>query len=240
MTMNGRGVEPYETRNLIAPWVGRGGAYPDIEYGAPVGGIMIGWAREEARRTPQPVTVHGRALRGYATRWNKVHKYKGRLEALARGCFARSLTGDTTIRFLVSHREPHLIATTADRLELCQDEHGLAFNLPLRGDENSRNVADLVESRSMVGMSVCYRVVRHETLNIDGTDVRMIRDAHLDEISLVKHGAVKEAHCSIVKIGSDRPLREVCDRGALAADAAACQMQKALQQYKETVYELLR
>ena len=65
----------------------------------------------------------------------------------------------------------------------------------------------------------------------------MIRDAHLDEISLVKHGAVKEAHCSIVKIGSDRPLREVCDRGALAWDRSADQLDQAMQQMRDRLYE---
>ena len=64
--MNGRGVEPYETR-VIAPWIGRDGLFSEIEFGESVGGIMMhGWAREtEARRTPQPVTRS--TLRGYTT-----------------------------------------------------------------------------------------------------------------------------------------------------------------------------
>ena len=72
--MNWSDAEIYETR-VILPGIGRGGGYPEIEIGQPVGGIMMhGWAREtEARRTPQPVTVQGRSLRGYATKW-KAHR----------------------------------------------------------------------------------------------------------------------------------------------------------------------
>jgi HK97 family phage prohead protease len=237
--MNGRGVESYETRNLIAPWVGRGGGYPEIEFGAPVGDItMHGWAREtEARRTPQLATVQGRSLRGYATRYSKAFVNGGRFCVFQKGCFARSLCDSTPIRFLVEHRESELIATTADRLELCPDDEGLAFHLSLEDDDSSRRVADMVNSGLKTGMSMGFRVEHYEDAQIAGENVRIIKDATLNEISLVGAGAVKQAHCSLIQHDSARPLKEDIDRGTLVRSGAAAQLDRAMQQMRDGLYE---
>ena len=238
--MNWPGVEPYETR-VIAPWIGRDGRYPEIEVGQPVGGIIMhGWAREtEARRTPQPATAQGRSLRGYATKWNHVFERHGHLYAFGRGCFARSLTDNSTIRFLVEHRESELVATTADCLELCQDDEGLKFHLHLRDDDSSRRVADLVESGAKTGMSLGagFADMIYDEIEIDGSDIRMVRDARLNEISLVEYGAVEESYCRLVDHDSARSIREDSDRGGLARDRASDQVIRALSELKENLYE---
>ena len=196
-------VETYETR-VILPGIGRGGGYPEIEIGGPVGGIMMhGWGHEtEARGTPRPATAQGRSLGGYATKWNHVFERHGHLYAFGKGCFARSLTDNSTIRFLVEHRESELVATTADRLELCQDNEGLKFHLHLRDDDFSRRVADLVESGAKTGMSLGagFADMIYDEIQIDGSDIRMVRDARLNEISLVEFGAVEESYCRLVSL----------------------------------------
>ena len=102
----------------------------------------------------------------------------------------RARCDNSTIRFLVEHRESELVATTADRLELCQDNEGLKFHLHLRDDESSRRVADLVESGSKRGMSLGagFADMIYDEIKIDGSEIRMVRDARLNEISLVKFG----------------------------------------------------
>jgi len=129
---------------------------------------------------------------GYATRWLKPHAHPktGDIEVFLAGCFARSLTGHKAIRFLCGHREANLVATSADDLELATDDEGLAFRLRIPHTEMGSEVRNLVRYGQADQMSVGYTVEVDHWKTIDGTRVRIIADASLNEISLVECGAV--------------------------------------------------
>src|SRR5438045_2225364 len=49
-------------------------------------------------------------LQGFATRYNKPHIHKGRVEVFARGCFARSLVAPApAVRLLIAHNDSDLL-----------------------------------------------------------------------------------------------------------------------------------
>ncbi len=92
-------------------------------------------------------------------------------------------------------------------------------------------LADLVECGAKTGMSlgVGFADMIYDELKIDGSDIRIVRDARLNEISLVEYGAVEESYCRLVEHDSARPLKEDSD--------AICQLDRAMQQFKESIYD---
>lgn len=219
--------ESYETRSLDF----RGGGLGGIEFGAP-GRITAVAGRPITAAAPMIATkaaAPARAVvRGYASAFNKCHAHRGRVEVFWKGCFGRALTSGAAIRLLVNHDESELLATTADRLELKQDDVGLAFRCPLPPGAIGENVAGQIAAGELGGMSVGYEVVADETKRIDGVDLRIIRDARLDEISLVKTGAVAEAFAVLADGDTSRPLDYLIKSGVLSRDAAFVAMQRAL------------
>jgi hypothetical protein len=69
----------------------------------------------------------------------------------------------------------------------------------------------------------------YDEVQIDGFDIRVVRDARLTEISLVEYGAVEEAYCRLVDHDGDR--------GTLVRSGAADQLDRAMQQMRDRLYE---
>jgi hypothetical protein len=88
------------------------------------------------------------------------------------------------------------------------------------GNEAKRLVAD----KEYMGMSVdCEFQYRTET--ICDESVHIIHTAYLEEISLVKAGAIEKAFA--VRAKPDRPLSENFHTGSLASDGAYVQFMRA-------------
>ena len=171
--------------------------WPDgMEFGD---AVSIGFSPPVDRKFAGPEDV--RLIEGYATRYNKVHPFGDYLDVFRPGVFARSLLKNTNIRFLEDHDEGKLLATTADgSLKLTSDAKGLSFQarIPNATEAQVRAIKS-IEVNGKACMSVGYRVISSEMHRMEGVDVRLINDASLSEISLVKAGAVKEAFAYLVK-----------------------------------------
>ncbi|MBO3760029.1 HK97 family phage prohead protease [Ciceribacter sp. L1K22] len=165
------------------------------------------------------------ALQGYACRFNRAHEYKGRIEVFVKGCFDKSLASRQKIGFWIDHKASAEVATTNDNLELLTDSDGLAFRLV----RPPASVVNGVKQRHAVGMSVGYLVVRQEQKTVDGVPVTFIHEADLREISLVKHGAVREAFVDLVdpKICS---LKTASEMKRILWDGAAIRFEQAIMQ----------
>jgi hypothetical protein len=186
------------------------------------------FAREADRFDLQDVGVSAPALQGYACLWNKVHWY-GRLqrwEAFAPGVFAASLMSGKAISAYTQHEEIGLFATTADRLELIQDQWGLAFRVQLRkGDDHQEHLARKVALGEWSEMSVGYRTVREHTVTIEGKTIHVLDECDLSEISICKRGAVPGTSCKLIDASHRKTLREDLRagnlfKGAVTANAA--------------------
>ena len=201
-----------------------------IEYGAPVGGIVFGDRDRPpvARRPAERRSMARPGIQGFATVYNRVHVHKGRLEAFAPGCFARSICGDRAIRFLIGHQNARLVATRADRLELADCDTGLAFRLAVPDTEEGREALEAVETYEQCACSVGYEERHVDTRVIEGESIRIIRDASLDEISIVRRAAVKETFCTVIDLANASSLREHIRSGYIGMDGALQKLRTAL------------
>lgn len=143
-----------------------------------------------------------RIIEGYATRWGKVHQHPktGEFEVFAKGCFS-SLVGGAPIQLLVSHDPYRLVTDTTGGLNLYTDDDGLAFRCSLPAGRHADDAWTLVSGSGMSGMSVGYHVKSEEIVRVHGEKVRIIKDATLTEISVVRQGAVSEAFA--IRAGSE-------------------------------------
>jgi HK97 family phage prohead protease len=130
----------------------------------------------------------GHLIGGYATRHNKPHSYKGRVEVLRPGAFTKSLRDGSVIRFIEDHNDEKLLAFTGNSLCLWEDDVGLAFKARLPAIAGQRIYPEIKGGRR-ASMSVGYKEVSAEDHIIEGQKVRFIKEAKLLEISLIKTGS---------------------------------------------------
>lgn len=186
------------------------------------------FVRQAERFDLRDVGVSAPALQGYACLWNKVHWYARlrRWEAFATGAFAPSLMSGKAISAYTEHEAIGLFATTSDRLELIQDQWGLAFRVQLRhGDEHQEDLARKVAVGDCSEMSVGYRTIREHTVTIEGKTVHVLDECDLSEISICRRGAVPGTSCVLIDARNRQTLREDLRggnlfKGAVTANAA--------------------
>ncbi|MGJ0535577.1 HK97 family phage prohead protease [Methylocystis sp.] len=192
------------------------------------GDMEFKFVREAERFDLRDVGVSAPALQGYACLWKKVHWYSRlrRWEAFATGAFAASLMSGKAISAYTEHEEIGLFSTTADRLELIQDQWGLAFRVQLRkGDDHQEQLARKVAIGEWSEVSVGYRTVREHTVTIEGKTVHVLDECDLSEISICKRGAVPGTSCRLIDARGRKTLREDLRggnllKGAVTANAA--------------------
>jgi HK97 family phage prohead protease len=126
----------------------------------------------------------------------------------------------------MDHDLTRVIGSTDDELELHSDERGLAFRLHFPGTRLGEEAKRLVIEKEYMGMSVgCKYQYRTET--IGGEAVQVIHSAALEEISLVRVGAIGKAFATLTT--ADRPLIDDCRTGILASDGAFVELIRACQ-----------
>jgi HK97 family phage prohead protease len=140
-----------------------------------------------------------RCIDGLATAYNRVHQHptKGHLEVMVEGCFAKSLASGRQIDFCLDHDRAITVGSTRAGLVLEDAADGLLFRLEVPANHVGAAAARMVEINQKASMSVGYRIVASETLNIGGHDVRFITEAELEEISLCRNGAVPNTFAMI-------------------------------------------
>lgn len=159
-------------------------------------------------RRPKSLAAHQRmrspCLDGFATLYNKAYVHDGQVKVLRPGCFAGTLRAEKSVDFFVEHDRENAVASTRDNLSLVDRPEGLAFRLRLPKTMLGYVVGRMVDNDNKVGMSIGYRANVDECRDIGGTPVRIISDAELVEISLVRRGAVALAFTAMVD-GDDVP-----------------------------------
>jgi phage head maturation protease len=91
---------------------------------------------------------------------------------------------------------------------------------------------DLVASGKKHGMSVAYHINQDEWRDVDGIRVRLLKSVTLREISLCTSGAVRQAHCSLVDVGSS--LCVASKDGAIGREGSYVQLVRALQRLSDS------
>jgi HK97 family phage prohead protease len=89
------------------------------------------------------------------------------------------------VRFLHQHNEAACVATTRDFLKLHADKLGLAFELTIPDSKLGAETKAFVRAYEKTGVSVGFNTTDCEIRNFDGINVRLIKSADLQEISLV-------------------------------------------------------
>ncbi|RUW17386.1 HK97 family phage prohead protease [Mesorhizobium sp. M4B.F.Ca.ET.013.02.1.1] len=170
-------------------------------------------------------------IAGYATKYWNLHVYKGGIDVFTDTCFDESVVFGRDIRFLVNHDWDKNVGGTNDGLELMSDQDGLSFRYPLPDTPLGREALKMIDDgKGQAGMSVGYRIVKNQFVTIDGQKVQALTKCQLNEISIVKVGAVPGAFTHV--------QTEPGDDLKLACDAAALKMRWALHDFGKAMEKL--
>jgi HK97 family phage prohead protease len=178
-------------------------------------------------------------LAGLGTKYNAPHIYKGRIEYLASGVFAKSLASGRRINIQLDHNADTVIASTANGLELEEaGDLGLLFRLDLRRAKNGSILSRMVETGGRACASVAYQVVSERNVVYAGRDVRVIEDADLLEISLCRKGAITRAFSFITNDALNPTIRGMERTSMFAVSSAAHRIQYSLGRTQEAMSNL--
>jgi hypothetical protein len=125
------------------------------------------------------------------------------------------------VQFLIDHKHACFLGDTDSNLELFDMDVGLAFRMSLSPGELKR-----LDGRD--AMSVSYLEMGVEPRTIAGEQVRFIKSAKLNEISICYRGAVRQTH-AIVRNASD--VGRLCDdaKSGFVGDSAYFAVKRSLQ-----------
>lgn len=126
-----------------------------------------------------------RTLIGYAAVFNQDADIGGWwVERIDPGAFANTIGGD--IRALVDHDMGRVIGRTkSGTLRLSTDEYGLRVEIDVPNTTDGNDLWELVERGDVSGMSFGFRVLRQEWDERGDTDIRIIKEVELLEVSAV-------------------------------------------------------
>ncbi|WP_165219541.1 HK97 family phage prohead protease [Affinirhizobium pseudoryzae] len=173
-----------------------------------------------SRRKPEFKALDGKTLKrpaieGFACLTETVFEHGDRLVFFRAGAFTGTVHAPTTKRLLFDHADARSYGSTASGLEFANTTRGLAFRMPLAGDDGCA-VYDAVTSGERACVSVGVRYSDFETQTIAGYKVDVINSADLIEISLCRQGAVPETFAALVDIADEPPLWEAARSPAFA------------------------
>lgn len=152
-------------------------------------------------------------VEGWACVYRRAHAAKSGAEVPVEMFYDASLVASPggEVRALLMHRKEERIGSTADgSLELVDLPKGLAFRLRLPAGERGATIAEAVKSGRLRGASVGFTPFASEVITIAGEQCRVIRSAHLGEVSLVDNPAVPGTTIRVAT-KADRPLAEAVD-----------------------------
>jgi HK97 family phage prohead protease len=136
-------------------------------------------------------------LAGLATKFDEPFVHDGQIQMLAPGVFASSLKSGQRIALQLDHDDGTAAASTANGLELEESDVGLLFRLDMRRTRNASAIHSIVDGGNRACVSVAYQVERDKSETYGAHKVRVITQASLKEISLVRRGVVGAAFAFI-------------------------------------------
>ena len=178
------------------------------------------------------------ALCGYATRWNHIIQHHGTTLMVDHGAFDRTLRSGAKIKLLLNHFDFQCVGSTFDNLQLCSDQHGLAFRYRITDTEDGRTVREMAENKNdCISIGFDFHGARKAIRCINGVDVICITDATLWELSFLHGygaGAVYDAYATLKDADYSKTLRDECSGGKFLYDGAAVNVTRALQKLLNT------
>jgi HK97 family phage prohead protease len=120
-------------------------------------------------------------------------------EEMGKSAFDRALAEDQDVVFLVNHNDDYVLArTTSGTMQLDKDKRGLVVSADLADTTVGRDLRVLLERRDVNAMSIAFTVVAEEwKTQKDGTDVRIINDLNLYDVSAVTRPANPDTDASL-------------------------------------------
>ncbi|MCX7308980.1 MAG: HK97 family phage prohead protease, partial [Afipia sp.] len=146
------------------------------------------------------------AVEGYAILYNEPLFTNGEINVIESGSLSNSLKGSAPIYLQVNHDKERRIASTNDALAFVDDAVGLGFRVDLEETKNGSYIKQLVSSRQNAAVSVGLTIEEDRVEKIGKHSVRFISRARLNEISLVREGACKDAFAGVVNTSYSEPV----------------------------------
>ncbi len=147
-------------------------------------------------------------LQGIACRFGEVIDDGTKLLYLKPGC----LTEAAEVRLLIDHKGNSL-ATTDDALQIHISEKFLAFrySIPESWSEQFKDLADDLDT--YLPVSCGFAITKSELMTVDGTQIKVVTEATLNEISIISSApAVKATFARIVGADSCNDLADDSER----------------------------
>jgi HK97 family phage prohead protease len=111
------------------------------------------------------------------------------------GAFDAYLASAPRTPFWLGHDSSKVVGMTT---EIAKIEGGLVFRAPLTGSRYENTVRRMVESKDQAAISVGVIHNKYRTERVGNHDVIFVERATIDEVSLVKAGAVETAFARLV------------------------------------------
>ena len=175
------------------------------------GSIAMPRARSSRASPPRAPTAartskaSGLIFSGVATSFGTIHSDDRMI--FEPGCFAKSLAKGRPISLQIYHDDSLIIARIEDGLEILEDSQGLTFRCPVPDTDLGLVAAALVKTGKLTEVSVGCGIRREERATIGGRAVRAVKEASLDEISLVPRGAVFGTEIALVDLHNEADVR---------------------------------
>jgi HK97 family phage prohead protease len=207
-------------------------AHEDSRRGYSIGGSggPIMFVDRQRANAPPTIRRSGSAqiLEGFAVLYNKAHSHKGGVEIFKRGCFDRTLSTKSLVKFYIDHqRDSICLGDTDTNLELVDSDVGLGFRLKL-----SSTALERLDGRDR--MSVGYNEIDVEVCTILDENVRLIKSGSLTEISAVHNPAVKQTYAIVRDAAHTGRLQDDIKR-SFPSDSASAAFQRALRKLQNAL-----
>lgn len=162
-------------------------------------------SRRDITATEQ--SIDGRTLAGYAALYNQesreIYEHGRRFtERIAPGAFDETLRAGADVKLFYNHDPSMPLARTrSNTLSLRSDANGLSFSATLPDTTLGNDVRTLIERGDLTGeMSFGFHVVEDEWSK--DRSQRMIRRAHLVEVSIVQDAAYPQTSSSLRSVSA--------------------------------------
>jgi HK97 family phage prohead protease len=208
------------------------GRWPQLEYGT--GGFVT---HIDSKRIAAPYSVKcvddGKVLQGLACVYNVPVIVDGHVKMICPGAFDDYLANPRNkVGFWLNHDPEKVVGDTDNGLELFSDRRGLAFRFRFPDNSMGRLAKEIAQSKEYTGMSVGCTYQNDNVVTMEGIEVSQIKNAHLQEISFVKAGAIEKAFGILGN--ADISLKEACNT-ALSSDGAFVRLMRATQALQQNL-----
>ncbi len=143
-------------------------------------------------------TGDGMTFTGYAAVFDSPSEDMGFIEYVRQGAFTKTLRARNNIMLLWSHDTAQPLASTRSKtLRLSEDSHGLRVEADLPNTTLGRDVAELLRTGVIQGMSFGFSVPRRGDKWSDDGTTRELLEVRLHEVSIVAYPAYSRTSASV-------------------------------------------